>query len=577
MAYPSNSYSYDTMIPRTVPYEEEERVRQIVQEWQEMARVRAPFDIQFEQVASLILPTHRGSFSLNGFVTPGTKQTDQQIDATGMSALGRFSAICDSLLTPRNQFWHGLKASDPNVMKDRRTALWFENANRKVFDMRYAATANFASQNQSIFKSLGAFGTGGLFIDKFYTHTGIKSLRYTAVPLGELYLHENQQGLVDGFVRAFRFTARQAEQKWPGKLPPIMQAALKNNSEQFFMFLHHVCPRTDDYDPEALDARSLYFRSCYVSVDAKCMMQAESGYNTFPLAPARYEQAPNSIYGTSPAMMVLPALKTLNTEKKIFLKVGHRAGDPVLLTYDDGLMNLSLKPGAINPGGMSSEGRPLVGTIPAGSVQITKEMMDGEVLIINDAFLVTLFQILTETGTMTATEVIERTNEKGILLAPTVGRQDSEYKGPMVDRELDLLMQMGELEPMPPALKEAKGHYTIVHTSPLARAARAQEAAGWMRTIESVKELVAISGRQDLLDPFSFERAIPAIAEIQMVPPSWMASPDEISQKKQQRAQAQATQQRVEAAPAAAALMNANTKAQQAGVPQQAAQPQPGA
>ena len=38
---------------------------------------------------------------------------------------------------------------------------------------------------------------------------------------------------------------------------------------------------------------------------------------------------------------------------------------------------------------------------------------------------------------MTATEVIERTNEKGILLAPTIGRQQSEYLGPMIERELD--------------------------------------------------------------------------------------------------------------------------------------------
>lgn len=43
--------------------------------------------------------------------------------------------------------------------------------------------------------------------------------------------------------------------------------------------------------------------------------------------------------------------------------------------------------------------------------------------------LVTLFQILTETPQMTAAEVVERTNEKGILLAPTVGRQQSEYLG----------------------------------------------------------------------------------------------------------------------------------------------------
>src|SRR4029077_1707786 len=105
-------------------------------------------------------------------------------------------------------------------------------------------------------------------------------------------------------------------------------------------------------------------------------------------------------------------------------------------------------------------------------------MMAEERTLIGDAFLVTLFQILTETPQMTATEVIERTNEKGILLAPTVGRQQSEYLGPMIERELDVLGAQGLLPPMPPRLKEAKGEYQVVYTSPFSRAMRAQEAAG---------------------------------------------------------------------------------------------------
>ena len=48
-------------------------------------------------------------------------------------------------------------------------------------------------------------------------------------------------------------------------------------------------------------------------------------------------------------MMVLPSLKTLNLEKKIFLKQGHRAADPVLLINDDGLIDtVDLRP--VKPG-----------------------------------------------------------------------------------------------------------------------------------------------------------------------------------------------------------------------------------
>jgi hypothetical protein len=86
-------------------------------------------------------------------------------------------------------------------------------------------------------------------------------------------------------------------------------------------------------------------------------------------------------------------------------------------------------------------------------------------------FLVSLFKVLSEHPNMTATQVIELVNEKGMLVAPTLGRQHTEYVGGMVPRELDLLSEMGMLDPMPPRLREAMGAYEVTDTSPLSLAA----------------------------------------------------------------------------------------------------------
>ena len=257
-------------------------------------------------------------------------------------------------------------------------------------------------------------------------------------------------------------------------------------------------------------------------------------------------------------MMVLPALKTLNAQKATFLKQGHRAADPVLLTADDGIIDMSLRPGALNKGGVTADGKPLVHVLPTGNIQTNEKMMDREIALINDGFLVSLFQILLDKGgSMTATEVVERTNEKGILLAPTVGRQQSEYLGPMIDRELALMAQMRLLPPMPPILREAQGDYHVAYTSPLSRAQRAQEVAGYARTIETVLTLVNATQDPSLLDPFDFDTSIPDIAEIQAVPESWMANPDKIAAKRQARAQQQERQAQIQEAPAKAAMMKA--------------------
>lgn len=535
---------------------------------------RAPLNNQCEEVAQLIAPSFQGTFTFLAQPTNYTKRTDQQIDSNGMTALARFMAICDSLMTPQNQTWHTLSADDDYAMKDRATRIWYYNTTRKLFKYRYANMANFVAQNQNIWHGLGAFGNGIMMVDNYYDQLRkTKSLRYLSLPLGEMYLEFNHQGIVIGFIRVMRYTAQQAYMipSWRDRLPGLVRTALAANSVSKFTFLHRVCAR-DSFDPVKLDYKNMPYASYYMCMDTQTML-TEGGYRSLPIASSQHFTAPGELYGRSIAMDVLPALKTLNDEKKTFLKTGHRAADPVLLLADDGLANLVNRPGAQNRGGWSSEGKPLVGTLPVGNIQISNEMMAEEKSLINDAFLVQLFSIAADpkSGT-TATEVIERINEKGILIAPTLGRQTM-YLGFLIDREMEQLTDMGVLDPMPPSLREAMasgvGHH-VKYTSPLAKAARAQEASGFMRTVEGVKELVNITGDQSLLDPFDFDVAVPEIADIQGVPAPWMASPAKIAAKRDARAKAAQAQQAIQAAPAAAAMIKAKAAAAKAGQGQQA-------
>jgi hypothetical protein len=310
---------------------------------------------------------------------------------------------------------------------------------------------------------------------------------------------------------------------------------------------------------------------------------SEGGYRSFPAAISNYATAPGEVFGRSPAMDVLPALKTLNAEKKTFLKAGHRAADPVLLTTDDGITDPSLRPGALNKGGWSLDGKPLIGTLPVGNIQINEKMMDMERALIEDAFLVNLFQMalnLKDLPQMTATQVIEITNQKGILLAPTVGNQEDDL-GHMIERELDVAEAIGEFDddPMPPRLKEAMraGHKIVpIYTSPLSRAMRAQEAAGFMRAVEFSKELINITQDPSHLDWADLDVAMPEMADIAGSPPSWTASQDKIDQKRKARAQAMAQQQKIQAMPAEAAMMKAQAVAAKAGTVPPGQQPAAG-
>ena len=526
----------------------------LVKDFQDLMGNRLNWESHWDEIANRFYPMHRNLFSqTSGLHSKGEKRNQDIFDSTAVLALGRFGAILDSLLTPRSNFWHQIRPTDRMLLQNKGVRDWFEVVNTILFEQRYAPTANFASQNQLQYKSLGAYGSGALFIDSLETGEG---LRYRNVHLSEIYLRENHQGIVDSCVRHFVMTARQAFQRFGEELPNSIKDKAKSQPNTPFFFLHWVKPRAER-DPDRIDALNLPFVSYYVSIQEQKLLE-EGGFQAFPYAISRYEQSPNEAYGRSPAMDVMPAVKTLNEQKKALLKQGHFAVDPVILMHNDGIMDAEDNiPGSFVSGGVSPDGRLLVQPMPVGNVQAGKDMMDDERALINDSFLVTLFQILVENPQQTATEVIERTREKGILLAPTIGRQQSEYLGPMITRELDILSFQGLLPPQPRMLEEAGGDFEIIYDSPITRSQKAEWVAGANRTIEILLNASQATQDPTIMAYINWDEAAPAIADILGTPSTWMNSKEQVAEIKARIKQQQEEQVAIQAAPAAAGLAKA--------------------
>jgi hypothetical protein len=211
----------------------------------------------------------------------------------------------------------------------------------------------------------------------------------------------------------------------------------------------------------------------------------------------------------------------------------------------------------LNVGGVNRNGQQMIQPFGTGArVDIADTKMDQRRAAIDDAFLVTLFQILVETPRMTATEALIRAQEKGMLLTPTMGRQQSEALGPLIERELDLLAFHRVLPPMPPALREAGGEYEIVYDSPMSRMQRAEELVGVQRTMELLAPFAQIN--PDVLDVFDPDKLARLTAEVSGVPTPVMRSPEALRQLREGRAQAAQQAQMIEAAqPIAGAMKDA--------------------
>ncbi len=502
---------------------------------------------------------------MTGWRTPGEKRSEKIFDSTAQRALPRFAAAMDSMLTPATQLWHGLQTGIPELDDDISVRRWCDSIRDILFRQRYAPTANFASQAFECYMSLGAFGTSAMFIDEI---PGV-TLRYRAIPLSELVIDLDHTGRVDTVYRSFQLTARQAAQvpSWQGKVPRSILAQLKTTPDTMFEFVHCVKPNPD-YKQGMAGGEGMAYMSRYVSRQDNALLD-ESGYRVMPYAVGRYVTGPREIYGRSPAMEALADIKSLQEMEKTLLRVSHRMVDPPLILTEEGALNaFSVRPNALNYGYLREDGTPLVQPLATpGNIPIGIEMTDQKRKAVNDSFLITLFQILVENPrVMTATEVLQRAQEKGALLGPTMGRQQSEFLGPIIERELDLLQATGAIPEPPMQLMDyimSGGEILPKYSGPLARLMKAEEAAGVLRTVEAMLPVAQASGDMSVLRRINADEAVKIIAEANGVPAKALRTDDELAamdMMQQQQAQAQAL---LAAAPIAGQAAERFAKAEQ--------------
>lgn len=534
----------------------------IIREHEQMVSQRGIWEQHWREIAERVLP--RNNWFQATDKVEGEKRTEKVFDATAGLALDRFAAAMESMLTPRTQRWHRLKVRNPDLKDNDEIQEYLDEVTNILFQVRYSPKANFASQAHENYISLGAFGTGALLIEDIMGY----GIRYKSIHLSEIYFCENHAGVIDKVHRKFEMTARQAAQKFGiERIPEKIRTALEKNPEQKFEFIHCVKPN-EDFKAGRMNYEGMPFASYYLSLEGNQML-SRGGFKTFPYAISRYVTGPKEVYGRSPAMTVLPDIKMINEMSKTVIRAAHKIVDPPLLLQEDGVLQaFNARPGALNYGGVDDQGRQTVVPLQTGArVDIGMEMMEQRRRVINDAFLITLFQILVEAPNMTATEAMLRAQEKGALLAPTMGRQQSEMLGPLIERELDILARAGVLPPMPEALMQVDGEIEIEYVSPLNRAQRAEEGVAIMRTLEAVVPLAQIDpGVMDIFRPDEIAREL---AEINGVPAKILRSKEEVAMIKEEQAQAAEAQQLLAAAPVAASTAKtlAETQALAGNVP----------
>lgn len=495
-------------------------------------------------------------------VVAGSKWTQDIFDATTGHALQRFAAAVESVICPRGQVWHGLEPQDPELARNDDVKLWCEALVDLLFRVRYGSRSMFASETQECLLELGAFGTMCLMVDDINNHTGIypqpSPIVYQAIPLATMWIEENSLGQVDTIYRKFQLDGRTAMQQF-GKenlTKRILEACEKDEPTRF-TFVHAVHP-TADYDKGAWDKRRFPWTSCYVLRDDPKIV-FESGNRRNPYCVSRALTSAGEQYGRSIAMTALPDIKMLNEVSKTMIRVGQKQVDPPLLLADDGMgAPFDMRSNALNYGHVDMQGHQLVHPLQVGGdFKVGVEMRQDLRTSINDAFLITLFQILVENKhEMTAYEAALRAQEKGQLLAPTMGRQEAEFLAPIIEREIDVLWNKGVIQrtigPMPQALIQAGGNIKVVYRNQMAMFQKAPEATRTLMAIQQLAPLAQVD--PTVLDGFDPAGVFQVITEANGVPQKALRSKEQLAQVQQGRKDQQDMAAMQGAAPIAAQL-----------------------
>jgi hypothetical protein len=517
--------------------------KELIDRQSKLEAKRQNLDNWWDRVAQRVSPSD-AVFTTE--VEPGVSRHERMFDSTAQTASQKFAAIVENLMTPRTQVWNALKPPE-ELSEDHEVEQYLEELNKLLYAVRYSPQSHFPENKHLCYRSLSIFGNYSLMIND---EPAVRGPRYEFLHSRECYWAANHYGTIDTHHRKYRLQGRQALQRaktWGWTLPTKLSEAMEREPYRDFTFLRVIQPN-EQRIPGRADYRGWAYGCCDIALDEKALLK-EGGFRTWPLAIGRYTLPPGEVYAHSPAMEAWPAILTLNEEKKTVLRAGQKEVDPpVLLSEEGALEPFNLRSGALNHGMVSDQGTPLAVPFKTGAnVPLGLELMEIERRAIGESFLTEIYRVLVEHPDMTATQVLEITHERAVMLAPTMNRLHSEDLGAMIQREIQILVANGRVPEPPQQLAEALDQYTIEYQSPLARAMRASDGAAIIRTMEALPAFVAVD--PNVAYHIDVPQSFRELADINGVPARLMRDPKMAAQLAADAAEREEEQQAIEAAP----------------------------
>ncbi len=414
--------------------------------------------------------------------------------------------------------------------------------------------SNFYSILGEWFRDAGSIGTATLFTEE---DIGRGVAVHIPIHPREIFVAEDRYGNVDTVFRKFFLTAKQAVEKFgTERLHPSIIKDSEGKPEARHEFIHATFPNTDRMFGSLLAIHkpiaSVYMQKTKKEDIEDGEIVRRSGFDTNPYAVWRFRKNSDEPYGYSPATDVMVSIKKANQFSKTLMKAAQMASGEGPYNVPEHMRgNVRINPGGFN---YFPKGGDVMGAVNTNmNYPIAIDREEKVKNIIEDAYRVEFFLILARAEReMTATEIVERANEKSVLLGPQTDRLITEGLRKVFDIVSDIADKGGRL-PEPPqilvdAVEEAKAEgrvpvsINIRFIGPLAVAQRRQI------ELQPLKVGLNELGQASVLFPKVLDRVDPdrlsdRILDVSNFPQGVMRTDAELNDFREQQAAELAQQQ----------------------------------
>lgn len=510
---------------------------------QAMKNERSSWDPHWAELSRYMLPRSGRFFASDR--NNGGRRHNNIYDNTATRAVRVLGAGLMGGASSPTRPWMRLAVEDDDLMKFEPVKIWLNDVTRIMLNV-FARSNTYRTIHQ-MYEELGVFGTAcSIMVDDFD-----KMIHQHAQTIGEFSLGLDDKRNVNTLARELQMTVRQVVGRFGlNKCSQTVKNLYHNgNLNAWVDVVHIIEPRTDRNpnikNSENMPYASVYFEPGAGGVDEKQFLRV-SGFNEFRVLAPRWSVMSNDIYGSPcPGMEALGDTKQLQHEQI-------RKGEGIdYQTRPPLQVPTKLKGRALDrlPGGISYYDQ----STPQGGVRTMFEVnLDLNHLLadiqdvrerIRSAFYTDLFLMLSQAPTtnMTATEVVERHEEKLLMLGPVLERLHNELLAPLVELTFSRMLSArgpggeGMLPPPPPELEGQELKIEFVST--LAQAQRAIDVNSIDRWTGSLGVVAQV--KPGVLDKFDEDRWAEIYADRLGIDPELIVPDDKVAIIRENRAKQQ--------------------------------------